>query len=117
MKPQKNNLDQLALQLFRNYSDHLQNDDQVSPYFTSRVWQRIAKEQHLLPSVWAIEVISARRWLIALTVIALLFFAGNLIAIRLQSGFPLSTQSSVLDDSDYISTEDEAFNLIGLQKE
>jgi hypothetical protein len=118
----KNDMNQLVTQLLRHYSADIQAEveaDEVkanSPYFTTRLWAHIRQEQQA-QQFWEIGVISARKWLFGLSVVALLFFFGNLVAIGTQTGLSpyAQTPSMWLDaeEGDYV---EEAL-IEGLHKE
>jgi hypothetical protein len=114
--------DEFAVELLRTHSQHIKQEViESAPYFMTRLRTKIAQEQQVA-QFWEFGVFSARKWLIALGCVALVFFFGNLIAIGTQT-YTLSqvtAESSSSDyepeDSDYIHTSDEALN-VELQKE
>ena len=103
----KDNVNQLVTQLLRNYAEsnrHAANAD--LPFFTTRLWANIRQEQQA-QQFWEVGVISARKWLFGLSVVALLFFFSNLVAIGLQSGFsrykqPQSSAQFMMEEGDYV---------------
>jgi hypothetical protein len=101
-------MNELISQLLQKYAE--ENSVAVAvkdhnPFFTARVWACIRQEQQA-QQFWEVGVISARKWLLGLSFVALLFFFGNLAAVGLQSQFSsrISTPSSGLDleEGDYV---------------
>ncbi len=106
----KNDTNQFITRLLQSYSEHIRVESEIvdanhTPFFMTRLWASIRQEQQS-PQIWELGVISARKWLFALSVVALLFFFGNLVAIRTQSRGLLhpTAQSSLQDmeEGDYV---------------
>lgn len=105
-------LDQFATQIIRNYGamNH-QAEELSSPYFLTRLRARINEEQQLA-QLWEIGVIKARRWLVAFSAVALLFFFGNLFAVGTHLVIPATGQVHLeQDDGDDLHSDEEALNV------
>lgn len=112
-------LDVFANELLRNHAEQLRQEVEPStPFFMSRLQARILREQQV-SQFWEFGVISARKWLVALSCIALLFFFGNLIVAGTQSQLLLRTpiESSQYEPEDGDDVHSEALNVDLLQKE
>lgn len=103
----KDNMNQLVTQLLRNYAESSRQATNADlPFFTTRLWANIRLEQQT-QQFWEVGVISARKWLFGLSLVALLFFFSNLVAIGMQSGFSRYTQSQssaqfMMEEGDYM---------------
>lgn len=116
-------LDNLTFKLLRNYSDQIREDQSPLPaYFMTRLRARIAQEQQT-SQVWEFGVISAKNWLFALSLVALMFFFGNLMVLNTQFNlFSSSSGNQSLngtDERDFVHTDEdvEALNVDEFQKE
>ena len=117
----QNQVDEFAIQLLHNYAEGVRQEMEApSPFFTTRLRTRISQEQQA-SQFWEFGVISAQKWLVALSCIALLFFFGNLVAVGTQthllSHTSLESSHNELEDGDDIHSSDEALNVDMLQKE
>ncbi len=115
----KNETDTFVSHLLRDYSAGIQQESHdLSPFFMACLRARIAEQQQI-SQFWEFGVISARKWLVAFSFIALLFFFGNLILLGTQSQlvvhFPTESSSYEPDDAD--DPHSEALNVDLLQKE
>ncbi len=116
----KNEADNFVTHLLRDYSEGIQQDtDDCSPFFMTRLRARIAEQQQM-SQFWEFGVISARKWLVAFSFIALLFFFGNLLFLGTQSSqlvvrIPTESSSFELEETDDVHSE--ALNVDLLQKE
>ncbi len=113
-------IDKFSMRLLRHHSDCVRQEmiDDPSPFFMSRLRARISQEKQL-SQFWELGVVSARRWLVALSCVALLFFFGNLVAVgtqtRLLSHTPIESSHNEPEDGDDVHSE--ALNVDMLQKE
>lgn len=120
----KSDLDHLTFNLLHNFSDRIRGDQTpLPPYFMSRLRARIAQEQQI-SQVWEFGVISAKNWLFALSLVALMFFAGNLLVLNTHLKilfYNIGKQSiNISDERDIVhpDVEDvEALNVDDFQKE
>lgn len=114
-----NETDKFVRHLLRNYSEGIhQETEELSPFFMTHLRSRISA-QHQVTQFWEFGVISARKWLVALSCIALLFFFGNLIVMGTQSHLLIRvpTESSQYELEDSEDVHSEALNVDLLQKE
>lgn len=115
----ENETDTFVSHLLRDYSAGIQQETHdLSPFFIARLRGRIAEQQQI-SQVWEFGVISARKWLVAFSFIALLFFFGNLILVGTQSELVVRhpTESSSYEPDDAEDLHSEALNVDLLQKE
>ncbi len=115
----QNEVDKFATQLLRNHSNYVQQEGEVpSPFFMTRLRSRISEQQQM-SQFWEFGVILARKWLVALSCIALLFLFGNLIVVGTQSHLLIRVpiESSQYEPEDDDDIHSEALNIDTLQKE
>ena len=115
--PKQNDVDKFTIQLLQNHADIVrQQIEEPSPFFMTRLWTSISKEQQAT-QFWEFGVISAKKWLVALSCIAILFFFGNVIAVRTQPDLLSRTaiESPQFEPDDDVHSE--ALNVDMLQKE
>lgn len=115
----QNEVDNFAIELIRSRAEQLQEKTEPStPFFMTRLQARILREQQVT-QFWEFGVISAQKWLVALSCIALLFFFGNLIIAGTQSQLLIRgvVESSQYEPEDVEDVHSEALNVDMLQKE
>ena len=112
-------IDKFVIHLLRHYSEGIQQEiEEPSPFFMTRLRTRISAQQQM-SQFWEFGVISARKWLVALSCIALLFFLGNLIVLGTQSNvlIRVTIESSQYELEETEDVHSEALNVDVLQKE
>ncbi len=90
----KNNLNQFMVDLIRTYSDSIHEEtSSPSPYFMTRLQAKI-RERQAATQFWETGIIKAQNWLVAFSLIALLFFVSNIVLAEKQSAL---TQDSITE--------------------
>lgn len=108
----KTQADSLTMHLLRTYSKQIRSDALPdTPFLLTGIRMRIAQEQELA-HYWAQGVVRAQKWLIGLSFIAILFFAGNLVTF-LSKGDAASPpfQQSLANEADERDYIEESLNI------
>lgn len=101
--PANHDLNEFASHLIRIYSDSINHDPGCpSPYFMTRLQARIREKQNMA-QIWENGVIKAQSWLVAFSLIALLFFVTNFVLDHAQQTNPqdLVPESLLLGDHEW----------------
>ena len=98
------------VEIIRTYSDSInQQPHSPSPYFLTRLQAKI-RERQTMTQFWEAGVIKAQNWLVAFSLIALLFFVSNIVLNQKQSAIQDSTiEALALGDNEWEHFSDAPF--------
>lgn len=102
-RPTNHDLDKFTTHLIRAYSDSINLEaESPSPYFITRLQARIREKQNVA-QIWENGIIKAQSWLVAFSLIALLFFVSNIVLDHIQqtSSQDLAPESLILGDHEW----------------
>ncbi len=71
-----------------------------SPFFMTRLRNRIQEEKRGRDNWWASDILSTGRWLLTLSTVALLFFGGSLWALTTKTQPDMKSRVSTVIESD-----------------
>jgi hypothetical protein len=97
-------LDRFATQMIHIFSAANQEQSPPSPYFMTRVQARI-REMQDTSQFWADGVIGTQRWLVAFSLIALIFLVSNFLVTSFQSATIEASRNESLVLSDQEGAE------------
>lgn len=96
-------LNEFTAHLIRTYSDSInQEAESPSPYFINRLQAKIRESQNVA-QFWENGVIKAQSWLVAFSLIALIFFVSNVVFNHVQqtNSQDIAPESLLLGDHEW----------------
>lgn len=116
-QPSRQDLNQFITGLLRCYSHYIQQEEQPpSPHFMTRLQARI-NAHPAPPFFWATGIIKAQKWLVAFSLIAIIFFVTNLVfTTNLTMPYSDSSEAPGLTDHDWDHVNDEPIQISDASK-